>query len=51
MNQLFSQVRVFAGVEENRLGPEPVAKGRLCEWKEDPEEPANKFRSFGAYQV
>ncbi len=27
-----------------------VAKGRLCEWKEDPKQPAKKFSSFGAYQ-
>ena len=48
----FNKVRVFAGVDVNgRRGPTPVAKGRLCEWKEDPEEPPNKFSSFGAYQV
>ena len=47
---LIFQVRVFAGVEETRLGPKPVATGRLCEWKEDPAEPADKFSSFGAYQ-
>ena len=31
-------------------GSEPTATGRLCEWKEDPSEPANKFKSFGGYQ-
>jgi len=38
------KVRVFAGIEQTRSGPSPVAKGRLCEWKEDPAEPADNFR-------
>lgn len=30
--------------------PAPSAQGRLCEWLEDPNQPADKFSSFGAYQ-
>ena len=37
-------VRVFAGIEQTRRGPRPVATGRLCEWKEDPDEPADGFK-------
>jgi len=49
------KVRVFAGIQETRGrgrggGSEPTATGRLCEWKEDPSEPASKFKSFGGYQ-
>jgi len=45
------KVRVLAGVEQTRFGgPQPAATGRLCEWKEDPRQPANFFNSFGAYQ-
>jgi len=45
------QVRVFAGVEQTRFqGPQPAATGRLCEWKEDTNKPADSFNSFGAYQ-
>ncbi|TRY81057.1 hypothetical protein TCAL_09448 [Tigriopus californicus] len=44
------KVTVFAGIEQSRLGPKPVATGRLCEWKEDPSEPADGFTSFGGYQ-
>ena len=44
-------VRVLAGVEQTRFGGTvPTATGRLCEWKEDPRQPANFFSSFGAYQ-
>ncbi|XP_042220743.1 uncharacterized protein LOC121865425 isoform X2 [Homarus americanus] len=46
-----SRVRVFAGVGQDRDGsPVPTAYGRLCEWNEDPNQPANAFSSFGAYQ-
>ncbi len=46
------RVRVFAGVENNRLsGDTPSGIGRLCEWREDPQQPAESFTSFGAYQV
>jgi len=45
------KVRVFAGVEQLRNGgTRPAATGRLCEWKEDPRQPAFLFSSFGAYQ-
>ena len=45
-------VRVFAGIENNRLaGDTPTGIGRLCEWREDPQSPAETFNSFGAYQV
>ena len=40
------KVKVFAGIQESRLGPSPVATGRLCEWKEDPEEPSSGFNSL-----
>ncbi len=43
--------KVFAGISRGRLGVEPTATGRLCEWKEDPSEATTKFKSFGAYQV
>lgn len=46
-----SRIKVLAGVEQDRDGnPVPTAYGRLCEWKEDPNKPANDFTSFGAYQ-
>lgn len=46
-----SQVRVFAGVSQDRDGnPVPTGLGRLCEWVEDPNQPAAAFNSFGAYQ-
>ena len=32
-------------------GDVPSGTGRLCEWREDPQQPADKFSSFGAYQV
>merc|ERR1712150_214247 len=45
------RVRVFAGIENNRLsGDVPSGTGRLCEWREDPQQPADRFSSFGAYQ-
>lgn len=45
-------VKVFAGIEGNRFGSEtPTGTGRLCEWREDPQLPADSFNSFGAYQV
>jgi len=45
------QVRVYAGVEQTRQGGVvPSATGRLCEWKEDPRQSADRFSSFGAYQ-
>lgn len=45
------KVKVFAGVQKTRGGgTEATATGRLCEWKEDPKQPAKKFSSFGAYQ-
>merc|ERR1712241_1314433 len=45
------QVRVFAGIENNRLsGDGPTGIGRLCEWREAPQQPAETFSSFGAYQ-
>lgn len=44
-------VNVYAGVEVGRDGvASPTATGRLCEWKQDPAQPANSFNSFGAYQ-
>ena len=47
----FLQQTVFAGVRNTRLGGvEPTGTGRLCEWKEDPDEPAHQSSSFGAYQ-
>ncbi|XP_068237883.1 protein Skeletor, isoforms B/C isoform X1 [Palaemon carinicauda] len=46
-----SRIRVFAGVGQDRDGsPVPTAYGRLCEWNEDPNQPAGAFDSFGAYQ-
>nr|XP_045605289.1 protein Skeletor, isoforms B/C-like isoform X2 [Procambarus clarkii] len=46
-----SRVKVLAGVEQDRDGsPVPSAYGRLCEWHEDPNQPASTFTSFGAYQ-
>ncbi|XP_071540415.1 uncharacterized protein [Panulirus ornatus] len=46
-----SRIRVFAGVGQDRDGrPVPTAFGRLCEWSEDPNQSANAFSSFGAYQ-
>ena len=46
------RVKVFAGIENNRLsGDVPSGTGRLCEWREDPQQPADRFTSFGAYQV
>ena len=46
------RVKVFAGIENNRLsGDVPSGTGRLCEWREDPQQPADGFTSFGAYQV
>ena len=46
------QVQVFAGVENKRLsGETPTGIGRLCTWKEDPQQTAAEFSSFGAYQV
>ncbi|KAB7495687.1 Protein Skeletor, partial [Armadillidium nasatum] len=46
-----ASVQVFAGVEHNRDGSvSPTASGRLCEWKEDINQPASGFSSFGAYQ-
>ncbi|XP_063880815.1 protein Skeletor, isoforms B/C-like [Scylla paramamosain] len=45
------RIRVFAGVEQDREGkPVPTGLGRLCEWVEDPNQPAGAFNSFGAYQ-
>jgi len=45
------RTRVFAGIENNRLsGASPSGIGRLCEWREDPQQPAETFTSFGAYQ-
>lgn len=42
---------MFAGVRYDRDGnTAPTAKGRLCEWVEDPNHPADSFTSFGAYQ-
>ena len=42
---------MFAGIQSNRQGgTEPTGTGRLCEWKEDPAEPASRSSSFGAYQ-
>ena len=44
-------MRVFAGVAQDREGSHvPTAFGRLCEWAEDPNQIANSFESFGAYQ-
>lgn len=46
-----SRTRVFAGVGQDRDGvPVPTAYGRLCEWTENPNQPADAFESFGAYQ-
>lgn len=46
-----SKIRIFAGVTYDRDGnPVSSAQGRLCEWVEDPSQPADKFTSFGAYQ-
>lgn len=48
-----SKVRVFAGVKTSTKPgsqAEPTGTGRLCEWKEDPQEPAQLSSSFGAYQ-
>ena len=43
---------LFFPIENNRLsGDVPSGTGRLCEWREDPQQPADKFSSFGAYQV
>lgn len=45
------KIRIFAGVTYDRDGnPVSSAQGRLCEWVEDPSQPADKFTSFGAYQ-
>ncbi|XP_063596023.1 protein Skeletor, isoforms B/C-like [Penaeus indicus] len=45
------RTRVFAGVGQDRDGvPVPTAYGRLCEWTENPNQPADAFESFGAYQ-
>ena len=42
----------FFPIENNRLsGDVPSGTGRLCEWREDPQQPADRFSSFGAYQV
>lgn len=47
----FQRIRVFAGVGQDREGkPVPTGLGRLCEWVEDPNQPAGAFNSFGAYQ-
>ncbi|XP_076043060.1 DM13 and DOMON_DOH domain-containing protein skeletor isoform X2 [Oratosquilla oratoria] len=46
-----SQITIFAGMSRARDGTEsPTAFGRLCEWKENSNLPANSFESFGAYQ-
>ena len=46
------KTKVFSGIENNRLsGATPTGIGRLCEWREDPQQPADSFSSFGAYQV
>lgn len=38
-------------MSQDREGnPVPNGMGRLCEWVEDPNQPANAFNSFGAYQ-
>jgi len=43
--------RVFAGIGRDRQGNDvPTATGRLCEWVENPSQPADGFDSFGAYQ-
>lgn len=45
------QVQVYAGVELDASNqPNPTSFGRLCEWKQDPNQPASSFNSFGAYQ-
>jgi len=45
------KTKVFSGIENNRLsGATPTGIGRLCEWREDPQQPADSFSSFGAYQ-
>ena len=46
------KTKVFSGIENNRLsGATPTGIGRLCEWREDPQQPAESFSSFGAYQA
>lgn len=45
------EVRVFAGVGTDSTGEiVPTATGRLCQWTEDPDSPAELHSSFGAYQ-
>lgn len=45
------KVRVFAGVEFDPNGsPRPTAAGRLCQWVENIDQPADSFASYGAYQ-
>ena len=46
----FLQVKVFGGVKTSRLGSEPTGLGRLCEWKEDPNEAGQDHKSFGSFQ-
>lgn len=42
---------MFAGVGQDRDGNAvPTAYGRLCEWAQDPNHPADAFESFGGYQ-
>lgn len=45
-----NKVKIMAGVKREGRGYSPTGTGRLCEWKEDPSEPAELSRSFGAYQ-
>ncbi|KAF2366388.1 DOMON domain [Trinorchestia longiramus] len=46
-----AKVQVFAGVEvDANNNPSPTSFGRLCEWKSDPDQPADAHTSFGAYQ-
>ena len=42
---------MFAGVSLDSQGQaQPTATGRLCSWKEDPNQRADAHGSFGAYQ-
>ena len=48
---LSQRVQVYAGVTLGSRGEDsPTAFGRLCEWRETPNQPADNFKSFGAYQ-
>ena len=47
LNPVMFQVKIMAGVKRERLGGyTPTGTGRLCEWKEDPSEPAELSRYY-----